>query len=195
MSGPSAELERRLAEAIAASDPELQDRIASDPAAYLDLVALTAEADAYVARLLRAAVSSARTAGHSWEAIGRRLGMSRQAAQQRFGRGDGTGVPPVSGETRRLSPLDAFNEMEVLDRAGRCGWHSVGYGPLFHVVEKSDQQWEHRRVYAWSRARRELEAAGWRRIGSMRFPWAYYARPTGEPALEEPEGEEWPLGG
>lgn len=37
---------------------------------------------------LRAAVKTARTAGQSWAAIGRTLGISRQAAHERFGRRD-----------------------------------------------------------------------------------------------------------
>jgi hypothetical protein len=44
---------------------------------------------------LRVAVTGARHAGHSWEAIGRLLGVSRQAAQQRFAAtaDGGAGVP------------------------------------------------------------------------------------------------------
>jgi len=36
-------------------------------------------------RVLTAAVARARQRGHPWAAIGERLGISRQAAQQRFG--------------------------------------------------------------------------------------------------------------
>ncbi len=36
--------------------------------------------------LLRVRVNAARQSGHSWTAIGLALGISRQAAQQRFGR-------------------------------------------------------------------------------------------------------------
>ncbi|MGH3305137.1 MAG: hypothetical protein ACRDOK_26410 [Streptosporangiaceae bacterium] len=36
-------------------------------------------------RLLAAAVTRARTQGHTWTQIGNRLGITRQAAQQRFG--------------------------------------------------------------------------------------------------------------
>ena len=52
----------------------------------LGLVDVTSRAGVETRSLLREAVSSARAAGASWEAIGRVLGMSRQAAQQRFGR-------------------------------------------------------------------------------------------------------------
>lgn len=173
-------LGQRLSAAIAAEDPALHDRLAHDPAAYLELIAVTARADEAVGGLLRSAVLAARTAGHSWEAIGGVLGMTRQAAQQRFG----DRVPEASGPaTRVVSPLTAFNEMEALARLGREGWHSVGYGPLFHVVEKSDQQWEHVRLFATGEAARALESSGWQRIGAGWFPWSYLKRPLGVPVL------------
>lgn len=45
----------------------------------LPLVVLTAES------AVRDAVAQARTEGASWDAIGRRLGVSRQAAWERYG--------------------------------------------------------------------------------------------------------------
>jgi hypothetical protein len=175
-----------LAEAIASSaDPALERRLGQDPQAYLDLVAQTERAHTQTGEMLRAAVLSARAAGHSWEAIGATLGMTRQAAQQRFGKEsshDGHGSP---APTRVIKGLTAFNEMAVLDEAGRRGWHSVGYGPFYHVLQRDDVQWEHRRVHAWSRSRASLEADGWQPIGRGWFPWTYYARPTSIPAIPE----------
>jgi len=81
-----------------------------------------------------------------------------------------------------LSPLTSFTEMPVLERAGRLGWHSIGFGTLYHLVEKSDEQWLHQRVPPFISRQRALEAEGWSRIGFMWFPWAYYAKPTGIPA-------------
>jgi hypothetical protein len=81
--------------------------------------------------------------------------------------------------------LTAFNEMAVLEKAGQYGWHSVSYGPLFHLLERDDMQWEHRRVYAWSRRRSELARDGWQPVGNGWFPWSYYARPTSVPAIAE----------
>ena len=175
-------LDALLSEAIAEAGPDLTDRIEHDPDAYLDLVVRTDQAHRRTGEMLRAAVLAARGAGHSWDAIGSSLGMTRQAAQQRFGKGlaDAEDAGP---ERRKLPGLTAFNEMAVLEKAGRYGWHSVDYGPFFHMLEHDDVQWEHRRVYAWSRGRAELEAEGWQMIGAGWFPWAYYARPTGEPAL------------
>lgn len=68
--------------------------------------------------------------------------------------------------------------MEALDRAGTDGWHWIGFGTLFHLVEKTDEQWEHLRVPATSSGF-SLEAARWQRIERTRFPLAYYARMTG----------------
>lgn len=177
-------LRERLSEAIARTIPGLQERFPTDSGVHLELIRYTAQAKAETEVLLQHTVTAARNAGHSWEAIGSTLGMTRQAAQQRFSKGE----PQVElvGETRRLSPLTAFDEMEILNRAGRYGWHSVGFGTLFHTIQKDEQQWEHRRVVFFEPSRAALEAEGWKRIGSMWFPWAYYARPTGEPAMPMP---------
>lgn len=177
-------LRERLSEVIAEAVPDASERLNTDPAVYLELVARTAQARGLTDGLLRSAVSAARGGGHSWEAIGQTLGMSRQAAQQRFGLGQQTPV----GEARRLSPLSAFNEMEVLDRAGRYGWHSVGFGVLYHDLEQDEQQWEHLRAVVFTHSRRTLEAQGWQRVGDGWFPWVYYARPTGKTALPMPSG-------
>ena len=174
-------LRRALSDAIAAVDPALARRLEHESDSYLDLIELTSRSAEEIAQLLHSAVISARQAGVSWERIGQRLGMSRQAAQQRFGRVlDGIDVHP-SDAKRRLYPLTAFNEMAALDEAGRTGWHSIGYGMYFHDVIQSDEQWEHRRVAAFGSSRHNLEGKGWHRIGTIWFPWAYYARPTGKP--------------
>jgi hypothetical protein len=184
MTNGAVDLERRLSAAITAADPGIVRRLERDPESLLELARLTAEADARVGEMLNAAVSAARRAGHTWEAIGRSLGVSRQAAQQRFG--SVAGADDLSADRRLLSSATAFDEMQALERAGRYGWHSVGYGVLHHVLERSDEQWEHRRVPVWSRRVSHLEEEGWQRIGTMWFPWAYYARPTGQPALTGP---------
>ena len=178
------DLKAALGTAVMAADPALAKRLYTDPTAYLDLVVLTSQAHDETRTMLASAVRSARTAGHSWEAVGRVLGMSRQAAQQRFGEaGDDTvhDGPAV----KRLRPLTTFNEMGELRRAGRHGWHSVGYGPLFHTVEQSPYQWEHVRLFVHSPRIRRLEREGWERVGDDWFPWAYYKRRLGTPALPD----------
>jgi len=172
------ELGEGISAAIHAADPDLQQRLDHDRAAYLDLVSLTQRANSETDALLRSAIAAARSAGHSWTAVGEALGISKQAAQQRFG----AVTTVAAGEQRMLTPLTAFTEMDALERAGRYGWHSIAFGSLYHLVERSTVQWQHERVPAFGAARRELEAAGWQRVGTMWFPWAYYARPTDLPA-------------
>ena len=89
---------------------------------------------------------------------------------------------------RVVSGLTAFNEMRVLDRIGRYGWHSVGYGMLHHVVRKSDRQWEHIRLATSSETVAELMADGWQRIGTRWFPWVYLKRQLDAAALVEEDG-------
>lgn len=179
----NAELAQLLARTIAAMDPTIEERIDSDPQASLDLVVLASDAHGEIGKILNSAVSSARSAGWSWEGIGKALGMSRQAAQQRFGIKAEQTEPSL--ERQRLVGLTATNELEILNEKGRYGWNSVGYGPLFHDLEKSDVQWEHCRVFVASRKAKVLESSGWERIGTMWFPWHYYKRQLGLPALDE----------
>jgi len=176
-------LRDHLARAIEATDPTLTERLAQDARAHLELVALSRAARAETEVLLAAAVGSARGAGCTWEQVGAVLGMTRQAAQQRYGRGTRSDAPGTAEETgqaerREIRPLTAFNEMAVLARAGRHGWHSVGYGPLFHVLERDDQQWEHDRT-----AGRAPRGDGWQPVGGGWAWWTYWARPTGEPVV------------
>ncbi len=188
------DLEDLLARALAEADPTLEQRVGVDQTAYLDLIRLGVRAGAFADEVLQRAVGSARAAGLSWEAIGAELGVSRQAAQQRFGAALPNARVPVVPEQgdparqRLLTPLTAFNEMAVLGRVGRYGWHSVAYGPTFHIVEKTEQQWDHVRVPSFGRRSASLEAAGWQSIGRGWFPWAYYKRQAGAAALAEPPG-------
>lgn len=148
----------------------------------LGLVDVTSRAGVETRSLLREAVSSARAAGASWEAIGRVLGMSRQAAQQRFGRPQDRDDTPGK---RILGPVTASSEMEALRVAGRHGWHSVGFGAYQHTLEHSPTQWEHRRIRVVATGtKNRLERDGWQVIGTW-FPWVYLKRDLGTPALSE----------
>ncbi|MFJ4776276.1 hypothetical protein [Streptomyces sp. NPDC088762] len=182
----------RIREGIAAAVLGAREGMAAslehDAQEYLRLVDASRVGAEEAGRLLREAVQGARAAGHSWDTVGRVLGVSRQAAQQRFA-GKATdavtaapsgGGPGGAAERRILSPLSAFNEMAALAEAGREGWHLVGYGALFHEVEASDQPWEHCRVTLASSGRqRRMETEGWIPVGAGWFPWRYYKRPLG----------------
>jgi hypothetical protein len=192
-------IRREVAEAVIGTPEGLRDGLATDPNEFLRLVASSRTAAEQTSTLLRDSIDSARAAGHSWDTLGRILGVSRQAAQQRFG---SQGAPPApstvaaglgdvaehraaaeSPSRRVISPLTSLDEMAVLAEEGLRGWHSIGYGTLYHLVERSEWQWEHRRV-VWSPISplRRLEAEGWELIGRITFPWAYYARRLDIPA-------------
>ncbi len=192
-SAPTPTLRDHLAAALDAAAPDIAPRLAAEPGAHLELLALVQAARGETDRLLRAAVLSARSAGCTWEAVGGVLGMSRQAAQQRYGSAGGAEPDETAPgvRTMRLAPVSAFNEMQLLAYAGRYGWHSVRNGALFHVVAKSDQQWEHWRSLGWAAPPPVSDGAPWQKAGTAWFPWVYYARPLGVPALPEPAGVDY----
>lgn len=153
---------------------------------HLALVGRCSAAERLTRQLLEQSVDAARSAGQSWAAIGGELGMSRQAAQQRFGRSEDALAP----DERWLGPVTAFDEMRELEIAGRLGWHTVGAGMLRHRMVRTATQWEHRRLL-WPGSTRSLLADGWR-IGCRAFPWIYLIRDTGRPAAAEPGPESEP---
>ncbi|MER5776743.1 hypothetical protein ABT144_21055 [Streptomyces sp. NPDC002039] len=180
----AARIREGIAAAVLGVSDDLADSLEHDAAGYLRLVDASRVGAEEAGRLLREAVQGARAAGHSWDTVGRVLGVSRQAAQQRFANKDKNATPsgasgdPDAPERRILTPLTAFNEMAALADAGREGWHLVGYGAFFHEVEASDHAWEHCRVPVVSGGRhRRLEAEGWIAVGEGWFPWRYYKRP------------------
>jgi hypothetical protein len=177
-----------ITEAVLGTPAGLRADLESDPNAYLRLVGASRTAAEETSRLLRDSINGARAAGHSWDTLGGVLGVSRQAAQQRFS----SATPPPNvpdgqaGDLPRkvLAPVTAFDEMALLAAEGRRGWHVVDFGTLFHMLEWSDRQWEHRRLL-WSpgtAARRHLEAEGWALVREVTFPWGYYTRELDVPA-------------
>ena len=166
-----------LAEGLGAAI--LAERADRDP---LDVVSRVAEAEEVVHDLLRQSVVAARAAGCSWAAIGAELGMTRQAAQQRFG-GVATDGRSADECERWLGPVTAFDELPELELAGRLGWHTVEAGMLCHRMVRTDTQWEHKRV-VWPGSLTRNERDGWQ-LGCRAFPWVYLIRDLGVPA--EPE--------
>ncbi|MCC2315726.1 hypothetical protein [Cellulomonas xiejunii] len=171
-------LRDHLTAALDAAEPDLAGRLEQDPRAYLDLVSLVRDASGATDAMLRDAVASARAAGCTWNDLGGVLGMSRQAAQQRFAPATEPAPDDRARDSAVLAPLTAFNEMRVLARAGRYGWHCVGYGAGYHVVERDDRQWEHLRT-SFGRH----PGGDWQRVGQGWGWWAYWARPTDLPRL------------
>lgn len=180
---PDAAGEELLAAAIGGlgvtTDPETTDD-------YVALIEAAHRMENLASALLRDAVTSARSAGVPWSAVGRTLGMSRQAAQKRFAPEPTPAAADLDPDERILGPVTAFDEMSELALAGRYGWHSVEFGPYFHRVVRSETQWEHKRVSMLRKSSRAaLQQDGWLVIGSE-FPFTYLKRDLGIPALTEP---------
>ncbi len=175
---------------------EHRDQLEKDPAASLRLLEVCRVADLQTVQLLADAVGGARSAGHSWDVIGRLLGTTRQGAQQRFGEEPGAGAGTAASgtdedagqtqpERKTLQPLTAFTEMAALKQVEVHGWHVVDYGTLHHIVEASSWQWEHARA-PWSpRIADRMAEDGWTLVNTMTFPWGYYTRQTDQSALPE----------
>lgn len=170
-----------IAAAIIDGGPEERRLDPESPEDHLAIVHRTAQADAAVRHLLTRSVGAARASGHSWAAIGEQLGMTRQAAQQRFGgepaEGRSQDEASGSGERRRLGPVTAFDELPELQIAGRQGWRTVDAGMLCHIVERTDTQWETRRV-VWRKPAGAYEKGGWE-VAVRAFPWLYLVRDLG----------------
>jgi hypothetical protein len=147
----------------------------TDPATLLRLVDATSESIELCGKLQRAAVNQARRSDIPWSEIGSVMGITRQAAQQRFAPEE---LPQSSAEnTKRISGATAFNEMQILNIEGKTGYHLVGFGPLFLTVMASNDVWEHRRLYALNIAgkRTQMESEGWIYVGTW-FPFHYFKR-------------------
>lgn len=79
------------------------------PPAYLDLVRRAQDVDVLAGQVLRLCVQQCRDAGHTWQEIGDLLGVTRQAAFQRFGKP----IDPRTGE-----PMD--KTVRMTDAAERA---------------------------------------------------------------------------
>jgi len=132
-------------------------------------------------------VQSGRRAGISWAEIGTLLGISRQAAQQRFSV-NSTDVYSVEPDfdpqdSRRItrSGVTAFNEVEVLAEEGRKGRKVVGATWLTLYFMQTDGPVENIRVVSFRGASliKEYENTGWTHALSW-YPYRYFTRPLTE---------------
>ncbi len=124
-------------------------------------------------------IDAARRADMSWTEIGDALGISKQAAQQRFRRltNDAADDEP-DGATFVRTGATAFNEMRILGEEGRKGNELIALGVLTLIFRPSNQVWEYcRRIGTGSDATR-LAADGWDHVASY-LPFHYYKRATG----------------
>lgn len=170
-------LTRLLLEGADISDPGTTEE-------FLQLAAGAATLHTEANKLLHSAVSSARSAGATWQAIGETLGMTKQAAQKRFARAATSGETHLDPHERIIGPTTFFNELRELDLAGQYGWHSVEVGPNHHRVIASETRWEHCRITMSPARVSRQQAEGWEVVGSS-FPYTYLKRDTQKPRLVE----------
>ncbi|MFF0311914.1 DUF3887 domain-containing protein [Streptosporangium sp. NPDC004379] len=97
----------RLSEQASALVESLGSPVAQP--AYLDLVRLARDVDGFADQVLKLCVQQSRDAGHTWQEIGELLGVTRQAAFQRFGKP----IDPRTGE-----PMD--KTVRMADAAARA---------------------------------------------------------------------------
>lgn len=110
------QLHRRLAQVLAA--PVLT--AGNDP---IDLVRAAHQIRDGADALMVAAVRQAREAGRTWQEIGQVLGISRQAAFQRYGRP----IDPRNGEVMNTSPLPGAIELAraIIDDHAHGRWADI----------------------------------------------------------------------
>lgn len=145
-----------------------------EPGSFVPLI----EAAAVVADESRLAlhrwVMAGRRGGLSWAEIGQVVGVSKQAAQQRFGGGDDDGAHP--GAISVKLGATAFNEMAMLAREGAAGRELIGTGALRLFFRQTDRPWRYRRTVG-EMDPRQRQREGWDAVSSW-FVFHYYKRPA-----------------
>lgn len=124
-------------------------------------------------------VDAARRSGLSWSEIGDALGISKQAAQQRFRNPADAGVEPSLGDGGQIIRYwaTAFNEMSILREEGAKEHELVAVAALALVFRRTDHQWEYRRVISSAAAVGRMEQDGWTYVASW-LPFLYFKRPV-----------------
>lgn len=123
-------------------------------------------------------VDAARRTGLSWSEIGDALGISKQAAQQRF-RPVGESEPPKAEDGQKIVRLGAtaFNEMRILREEGEKRNELVDTGLLSLIFRPTDTQWEYQRRIGGPAMREEMRNAGWTYVSAW-LPFHYFKRPA-----------------
>jgi hypothetical protein len=129
--------------------------------------------------VLRQWIEAARRSGLSWSEIGDALGITKQAAQQRFKSPSlETDLEIHEGEEIVRLGATAFNEMSMLRAEGLKGNELIRTGPLILVFRPSPHNWEYcRRVGAVSKS--AMKKAGWSYASSW-LPFTYFKRPIAD---------------
>ena len=126
-------------------------------------------------KLLRDWVGVGKRAGLSWADIGAVMGISRQAAQQRFAPSNTfMGVGTVGTDEDELSVrsgMNAFNEVSAMEDEGRKGNELVGAAPFKLYFAPRGERWENIRISALRRRSsviKQYEDEGW----THAFTWS-----------------------
>lgn len=122
-------------------------------------------------------IDAARRTGLSWTDIGAALGISKQAAQQRFRPAGMDEMVAGDGDEEivRLGAT-AFNEMSILRDEGRKGRELMRTGALMLAFRATDRQWDYRRRIGTGAPTAEMRRAGWTYVSSW-LPFHYFKRP------------------
>ncbi|QHL90780.1 hypothetical protein GVO57_07955 [Sphingomonas changnyeongensis] len=122
-------------------------------------------------------IEAARRSGMSWSEVGEVLGISKQAAQQRFrSPGDPGAEAAAAGGDDGIEHVrigaTAFNELAILEAEGRKGMELLRTGALHLVFRRTGQCWEYCRTLG------RAPEGGWTHVSTW-FPFHYYKRAIG----------------
>ncbi|MGO1673515.1 MAG: hypothetical protein ACTJFR_10185 [Canibacter sp.] len=153
--------------------PSDEDSIQS-PEAILRSVAVFGEIARVSTQLQSQAVATAQDSGLSWAKIGKALGTSRQAAQQRFDIRR-TEAIQATETIRIMGPVSRSEEVEQINAAGKQGWKLIRSLHGEHALELDDDLWEVTRVSIFSLRSLPAASDGWE-AAATRFPDCFYVR-------------------
>ena len=121
-------------------------------------------------------IDAARRTGLSWAEIGDALGISKQAAQQRFKSSDSDDeLSHDQGEEVVRFGATAFNELSILRAEGRKGNELIRTGALTLIFRRTACEWEYQRKLGAKPPIAEMEKSGWIYASSW-APFHYFKR-------------------
>jgi hypothetical protein len=119
-------------------------------------------------------VDASRRAGLSWTEICTLVGISTQAAQQRFGSGRADDIENPDHIVRQGA--NAFNGMAILAEDGANRRELVGTGMLRLIFVQTDHAWKYCRTVGIGPDTEAMAAHGWQLVSSW-LPFHYFQRP------------------
>ena len=151
----------------------------TEPEAYRDMVTASHVATEESRLALHRWTEASRRAGFSWADIGALIGISKQAAQQRFGASEPAIEPAAAGLVIRHLAT-AANEMGMLIEEGEAGRELIGTGILKLYLRQTGRRWEYERVAGLlpDAVKRQMERKGWTWVSTW-YPFLYFKRDVG----------------